>query len=153
MKRLLLSTLLTCVVAVPAQAAWLGSALDSQPKDRFEGALVRSVDAAGPAARAGLRPGDVIVAVQMRPVRNARELERIVRAAPAGTRLSFALSRDGVPVEVNAVLAAAPTQRPLASVAATAHPAAATGALDRPAHASWSGVYVETLAPPAATGR
>jgi S1-C subfamily serine protease len=69
---------------------------------------VRSVTDGSPAALAGLREGDVIVAAQMRPIRNPQDLERLVRAAPAGSRVSFALLRAGTPVELTAELTKAP---------------------------------------------
>ncbi|WP_375565824.1 DegQ family serine endoprotease [Oceaniradius stylonematis] len=40
-----------------------------------EGVLVAAVDPGSPAARVGLRPGDVIVAVNTEPVRSAREFD------------------------------------------------------------------------------
>jgi Do/DeqQ family serine protease len=46
-----------------------------------QGLVVRSVDPSGPAAQAGLQPGDVIVAVNRQPVRSASE----VGAALKGT--------------------------------------------------------------------
>jgi len=108
MKHLVLSSLLACVIAAPAQAAWLGSAVDSRANSQFPGVVVRSVAVGSPAALAGLREGDLIVAAQMRPLRSAADFDRLVRAASNGTRVSFALLRNGTPVEVTAVLGATP---------------------------------------------
>src|SRR5438093_697649 len=107
MKRFLLSSLLACVIGAPAQAAWLGSAVDSRADSQFPGVIVRSVADGSPAALAGLRKGDLIVAAQMRPLRDAAEVDRLMRTAATGTRVSFALLRNGTPVEVVAVLGAA----------------------------------------------
>lgn len=53
---------------------------DLTPNDRFfgetEGVLVAGVAPGSPAARSGLEPGDVIVAVNRRPVKNLDELRR-----------------------------------------------------------------------------
>jgi serine protease Do len=51
-----------------------------------EGALVAEVEPNGPAARAGIRPRDVIVAVDGNPIRHAEELPRnVARHAPGAT--------------------------------------------------------------------
>jgi membrane-associated protease RseP (regulator of RpoE activity) len=142
MKRLIPCALLAGFLSASAHAAWLGGEFDTQPKDRFPGVIVRSVADGSPAAQAGLRQGDVIVAVQLRPINKAPDLTRLVRNAPAGTRVSFALLRDGTPVEAIAVLAGAPSQSAKAAAPATLHAAATTGSR-LPRHTSWSGVFVE----------
>ena len=147
MKRLLVSSLLACVIAAPAQAAWLGSAVDSRADSQFPGVIVRSVADGSPAALAGLREGDLIVAAQMRPLRSAADFDRLVRTAGSGTHVSFALLRDGSPVEVTAVLGAAPTRTAQnAPRNGSLHPAAHAGAIAA-RHAAWSGVYVEAVEP------
>jgi serine protease Do len=54
-----------------------------------QGALIGQVSMGGPAAQAGLRPGDVIVAVDGQGIAGARELIRKVAAASAGTVLKL----------------------------------------------------------------
>src|SRR6185295_16376570 len=148
MKRLLLSTALACLITAPAHAAWLGSAVDSRANSQFPGVVVRSVTEGSPAAAAGLREGDLIVAAQMRPLRNAAEFDRLVRSAGGGTRISFALLRNGTPVEVTAVLAPAPTQLAHKSGrTGSVHPAAASSDGGVARRGAWNGVFVETLTP------
>jgi S1-C subfamily serine protease len=137
MKRLVLSTLLVGFFSASAHAAWLGGEFDTQPTDRFAGVVVRDVTEGSPAALAGLRRGDVIVAMQLRPLSKAPELAQLVRSSTAGTRVSFALLRDGTPVEAIAVLADTPpssarvnAQPSLHAVAAKAEPR--TSSLSRP---------------------
>ncbi len=149
MKRLVLSTLLAGLFSASAHAGWLGSEFETQPKDRFPGVLVRSVVDGSPAAQAGLRQGDVIVAVQLRPMSKAPELNRLVRSALAGTRVSFALLRDGTPVEAIALLADSASQSAKAKAPSAVSPAAAATPT-RPLHTAWSGVFVETGADTAA---
>ena len=143
MKRLVLSTLLAGFLSASAHAAWLGGEFDSQPKDRTPGVVVRNVVDDSPAARAGLRSGDVIVAVQLRPVSKATDLACLVRTAAGGTRLSLALLRDGAPVEAIVVLGNAPSESARTSTSVTLHAAAAGGGSALPRHVTWSGVFVE----------
>ncbi len=58
------------------------------------GLVVSEVDPAGPAADAGIRPGDVIQQVNHRPVADAAALKAAVRAS-GGRPALFLLSRDG----------------------------------------------------------
>jgi serine protease Do len=60
------------------------------------GALVAEVVARSPAAASGLRPGDVIVAVEDHEVRTPIDLTRRVAGTPPGTAVSLAIARgDG----------------------------------------------------------
>jgi serine protease Do len=56
------------------------------------GLLVRDVDPSGPAARAGIAPGDVIIQANRQPVRSVEELQRV--AGRSGTIL-FRINRQG----------------------------------------------------------
>jgi serine protease Do len=58
------------------------------------GALVSSVDAAGPAQSAGLREGDVILAFDGRPVESAGQLPALVAATPPGSTVDVTIWRD-----------------------------------------------------------
>ncbi|WP_186135296.1 PDZ domain-containing protein, partial [Burkholderia gladioli] len=57
-----------------------------------DGALVSSVDPKGPAAKAGLQPGDVILAVNGRPVTSPEQLRDAVKNA--GNSLALLIQRD-----------------------------------------------------------
>ncbi|MGE3445400.1 MAG: S1C family serine protease [Acidimicrobiia bacterium] len=48
-----------------------------------DGLLVRAVDASGPAAQAGVRPGDLVVAVGGRAVTTADELHNVMESGPS----------------------------------------------------------------------
>ncbi|MFD4575559.1 trypsin-like peptidase domain-containing protein [Streptomyces sp. NPDC058417] len=58
----------------------------------------------GPADRAGIRPGDVITAVDGRPVRSGEELIVRIRAHRPGDRLELTVERDGRERAVSLVL-------------------------------------------------
>ena len=72
----------------PDLAAGLGLA-------KPEGALVSDVTADSPAAAAGIRQGDVIVAIGNKRIERLRELPRLVAAIPAGETARMTLVRDG----------------------------------------------------------
>ncbi len=59
------------------------------------GALVQSVTPDKPAAKAGIRNGDVIIEVDGKPIRNNRELIDTISYLPVGTEVKIALIRDG----------------------------------------------------------
>ncbi|HEY8155321.1 MAG TPA: trypsin-like peptidase domain-containing protein [Myxococcota bacterium] len=59
------------------------------------GAVVNRVREASPAARAGVRRGDVVTQLEHRPVRNGREFFEMLESATPGQELSVDLLRDG----------------------------------------------------------
>ena len=59
------------------------------------GALVQSVMQDGPSDRAGLRRGDLVIAVDDRPVQDPQALLEVVDAASLGTPLPLKLLRNG----------------------------------------------------------
>ena len=72
------------------------------------GVIVTGVLSGGPAAQAGLRPGDVITQVTGQPVRNLSQLlSRIAQLTP-GEPAAFAIDRRGEAAEIRIV----PAQRP-----------------------------------------
>ncbi len=64
------------------------------------GVRVNGVSPGGPAAEAGVRTGDVIVAVQAKPVTTGRELVKVMEAIEPGEKVALELKRDGKPVKV-----------------------------------------------------
>jgi serine protease Do len=76
--------------------------------DAPRGALVAEVEPNGPAARAGIQSGDVIVAVNGVPIVHAEELPRNVAKNVPGTEIAVTLQRGGQRRDVRAKLDALP---------------------------------------------
>ena len=73
-----------------------------------QGVIVTGVLNTGPAAAAGMRPGDVITQVDGQPVRTVSELLTRIAGLTPGQATPFALQRQGQAVEVSVT----PAQRP-----------------------------------------
>jgi serine protease Do len=69
------------------------------------GALVSSVSEDSPAMKAGLRPGDVIVEYDGRPVARAEDLPRAVAQTQVGREVAVTVIRDGQPHRLTARVA------------------------------------------------
>jgi serine protease Do len=78
------------------------------PKDKGE--IVASVEPGGPAARAGIRQGDVILTVGGREVDYDNSLSYLVATTPIGSTVPIELMRDGKRLKVNALLAQRPSE-------------------------------------------
>lgn len=81
----------------PMRRAMLGVNLGGSEQG---GIRVNGVSPGGPAAEAGVRTGDVIVAVQAKPVTTGRELVKVMEAVEPGEKVALELKRDGKPVKV-----------------------------------------------------
>jgi S1-C subfamily serine protease len=93
---------------VPSNTAVLGAAsidvnspdVDKATRDHFKitatsGALVISVDPTGPAADAGLEPGDVVVAIDGTPVATSQALSDAIDAHKPGDQVRLTTERQG----------------------------------------------------------
>ena len=87
----------------PAIAQSLG--LD---RDHPTGALVASVTADSPAARAGIKQGDVITAAGGHEIKTVHDLPRLVAATPVGSKLELTIVRDGKQKTVEASIGEMP---------------------------------------------
>ncbi|OAG27439.1 DegQ family serine endoprotease [Thermodesulfatator autotrophicus] len=63
--------------------------------DKPEGALVTDVAENSPAQKAGLKPGDIIVEYNGKPVKNVAELRTLVALTPPGTKVKMVVFRKG----------------------------------------------------------
>jgi serine protease Do len=74
------------------------------------GTLVGDVVAGGPADKAGVKRGDVIVQMNGEDVANSLQLRNQVARAKPGTSVTFTLMRDGKQMDVKIVLAERPKE-------------------------------------------
>jgi serine protease Do len=72
------------------------------------GALVQDVSPGGPAAKAGLKAGDVIRTMNGQPVTNSDELTIKVMNTDPGTTVNFGILRNGKPMNVKVTLGTRP---------------------------------------------
>jgi S1-C subfamily serine protease len=73
---------------------------EAAPGDAFSGLIVTGIAPSSPAAEAGFRVGDRIVALDGRPVSELEGLARAVEAAPVGQEFRIAVERGGKRVEL-----------------------------------------------------
>jgi S1-C subfamily serine protease len=67
---------------------------------RTTGLLIAQVVAGGPAARAGLRPGDLLLTVAGKPVAVSQDLQRLMFSDAIGRPLAITVMRNGALVDV-----------------------------------------------------
>ncbi|GGI31560.1 S1C family serine protease [Bradyrhizobium guangdongense] len=87
---------------------YLGLGLQPLRLDDGLGAMVMNVDKAGPAATAGIRQGDVIVAVNDQKLSGVRALSRTLGPASVGTVVDVAVRRGGEPVSFKVTIGERP---------------------------------------------
>jgi predicted metalloprotease with PDZ domain len=69
------------------------------------GVLVTSVDADGPAAKAGVKAGDVVLKFDGKAIEDGGDLRDAVAAAEGGKEVALTVQREGRPVELKATIA------------------------------------------------
>jgi serine protease Do len=80
-----------------------------------KGALVAEITEGGPAAAAGVQPGDVVLQVNGTPVASASDLTRAVGLARAGEPIRLQVRRDGQVREITVRSGLRPSEEALAS--------------------------------------
>ena len=99
---------------------WLGAAsqdvtaaiADALGLARPVGVVLSDIYSGGPAARAGLAPGDVVAAVAGHPVLDAGGLRFRLATAPLGSTVAIDAVRDGRPLTLRLPVEVAPEQPP-----------------------------------------
>ncbi len=102
------------------QRPWLGASLqvvsreiaDSLGLDRPSGALVTDLTADGPAAAAGLKRGDLIIAIDGQSIDDPEGLGYRMATKPLGGVASLSILRNGKPSAASVKLATAPETPP-----------------------------------------
>ena len=77
-----------------------------------QGVIITGVLQSGPAAKAGIRPGDLITSVAGKPVSNVSELLSNVAALKPGTAAPFSVLRRDTKVEISVTPGVRPKPRP-----------------------------------------
>jgi S1-C subfamily serine protease len=81
------------------------------PDSGARGVIVVSIETDGPAARAGLMLGDVLVALEGTPLRDPGDVQAAVAGRKVGTAVTVSLIRAGAPLQVAVTLAERPSRR------------------------------------------
>lgn len=69
-----------------------------------EGVMISAITENGPAEKAGLEPGDIVIKIDNKKIRNFTELSTRVGSTEPGTELSFTVNREGREVVKKVVL-------------------------------------------------
>ena len=85
------------------QRGWLGISLQDISFDKMKslkltspkGAHVMDVVKEGPAAKAGIKPGDVIMTLEGKAIADSGELRNLVAGTPVGKEVKLGIMRDG----------------------------------------------------------
>jgi len=103
---------------------WLGVGIaeigdDDLPKYQLKearGVLIRNVVAGQPADKGGLKPDDVVLAVDGTQIESTRDLQRIIASTPVGRSVKLYVMRGGKETELDVVIGpyqtSAPAPRP-----------------------------------------
>lgn len=101
---------------VPLRGPWIGVSMSQfNPADNpdlgttlKQGVVIQSVVENGPAANAGLQPGDIVTAVDGQPMSTPQQLREEIAARPAGQTIILDIVRSGQAIKA----AVQVTQRP-----------------------------------------
>ena len=84
---------------------------DSFGLKEARGALVSSVEAGSPAAKAGFQPGDVIVRVNDQPVEQSSDLPRVIGDTKPGTAITLQVLRQGSKKDLHVQVGRVPDEK------------------------------------------
>ncbi len=89
---------------------YLGVQIKDGDSDKQKGVLVAKVFEGSPAAKAGVKDGDVLASLAGKPVENGRDLQTVVAALPLNQPVSVTVVRDGQRKELNVTIAEQPAE-------------------------------------------
>jgi len=84
---------------------------DSFGLKKPQGALVAGVEPKSPAAKAGIKTGDIILAVDGHDIENSIELPRVIGESRPGTQVKLKIWRQGETRELSASLGEMPAEK------------------------------------------
>lgn len=91
-------------VAPVTSAAWLGVVMAEDGAQPVPGAGIAQVFPSGPAARAGMWPGDVVVAADEVPIASTQELIALIDKRQPADRVKLTVVRNSIQVPMTVVL-------------------------------------------------
>ena len=102
------------------ERGWIGARIqpvtdeiaESLGLDKARGALIAAIDPASPATQGGLRPGDVILSYDGKPVDRSRQLPRMVADSAPDKPVKVTIWRDGKESDVTMTVVAYDPNRP-----------------------------------------
>jgi serine protease Do len=93
------------------ERGWLGATLQDVPDNDGHATIgvgITQVVRNGPGQKSGLRPGDIVTAINGQPADSMRTLIRAVAATPPGGTVRFVVRRQGRDMELNVVVGRRP---------------------------------------------
>jgi Do/DeqQ family serine protease len=81
---------------------------DSFKLPNSEGALIAGIVRGAPADKAGIRPGDILLAVDDKPVKNAQTMLEVIASQQPGHNARFKLRREGKEVDLTVAIGKRP---------------------------------------------
>ncbi len=97
------------------ERGWLGVSVQDVPgrsgPRTNTGVAIANIDRAGPAAHSGLRPGDVVMAVDGNRVDTAQGLIKAVAATPPGNAVKLTIRRGGQNLDLGIVVGRRPAEQ------------------------------------------
>jgi len=98
---------------------WLGVSMQDMTQELAEsfnldsstGSLIASVLRDGPADKAGVKPGDILIAVEGKPVKNSSEMLNLVAALPPGDTVTVTVKRNKQKKSISVKVGVRPKQK------------------------------------------
>ncbi|HEY1795816.1 MAG TPA: Do family serine endopeptidase [Stellaceae bacterium] len=102
------------------ERGWIGARIqpvtdelaESVGLDKGRGAMIAAIDPGSPAAQAKLKPGDVILSYDGKPIDRSRQLPRLVADTPPNKTVKVSIWRDGKETEADLQVTALDPNRP-----------------------------------------
>jgi C-terminal processing protease CtpA/Prc len=91
--------------------AYLGATIETNPEEGQGGAMVIAVAPNSPAAKAGLKKGDVITKIDNKDIHSFEDLTNVIRQHRPGDQLNMHVQRSGQDKTLSVALAPSPTDR------------------------------------------
>jgi len=89
------------------ERGWLGVSVE----DRDDGVVIANLDRSGPAAKAGIRQGDTVVAINGDRIDSSRGLIRAVAVVPPGNNVKVTIRRQGREMDIPVNVGRRPTEQ------------------------------------------